>query len=109
MDENTRILIEQLAAKLGTTADALWQILVQQAFISGIGNLIGCLVIICILLVWIRYQKKTEFEDENPFPYVAWALVLIATVIGLPIFLYSAISCFLNPEYFALSEIMRLL
>lgn len=44
MDDKYRQLIEDMAAKLGVTAEHLWGVLVKQAPISGAVDLVICIV-----------------------------------------------------------------
>lgn len=81
MDEKYYELLERIATKLGTTAEHLWGVMVKQAPISGITDLISIVVLIAAAFLWCKtVHRKTKT------PPIA--------------------SSFFNPEYWAL---MRLL
>ena len=123
MNESTEKLIRELADKLGTTAEHLWSVLIMQATISGITNTV-IYVVWCALLVWgyrIVKRKNTSIpEDDNnlfkpaewddDLKCVAWAVWLVLVIISFLIFslsLSTTISCFANPEYWALKQILK--
>ncbi len=112
MNEQTSKLIEQLAAKLGTTADYLWAVLVRQAAIHSIINLIEFVVIIAI--GFIIYPIITKFYRNNEFGYNIGPDMLVIITVGTWSILFvtclfsinGIITGFLNPEYWALQEIL---
>ena len=123
MDEKYRQLIEALAAKLGTTAEHLWGVLVKQAPISGAVDLVLCIVIAAAAAWWLQLVKrkttcppKTEDDrypsaewDSDP-AFVAWVGVVIAVVFALVCIVGSAqgiVAAFANPEYWALKQLVK--
>jgi len=120
MNEQTTKLIEQLAQKLGTTAEYLWTILLKQAPISAMIDLM-CLVLFTIIGIALyklhKYCAKKTGEDERSIYDDRGELVipamLILTVIWIIFFIASFLSIgniingFFNPEYWALKEILR--
>ena len=123
MDENYRKLIEVLAAKLGTTAEHLWGVLVRQAPISGGVDLVLCVVIAVVTAWWVQLvMRKTtcppetetnrypraEWKDE--FAFLAWFTVFAAGVLALVCVIGSAqgiVAAFANPEYWALMKLVK--
>ena len=111
-------LLEQLAAKLGTTTEKLWGVLVKQAAISGAVSFIES-IIFALALIWVfRFiQKKTtptgerdrsDWEDEGKG--IAWiGFAIIAPIVIVSVFcsIENTINAFLNPEYWALSQILK--
>ncbi len=106
-------MLRELAEKLGTTSEYLWTIMIKQAFISGI---ISCLVIIGILSISAAYfclgkyiHKKVNdgWDDEALIPF--YIIAVIGGIIGaislftLP---YNIATAFINPEYWALKELL---
>jgi O-antigen/teichoic acid export membrane protein len=115
MNEQTTKLIESLAAKLGTTAEYLWSVLVNQAYVSGIKSLIG--IIISLLVSFALYKvykfaaKKidVEGEDDNEGFWAIRILTGVAQIIPFILVLYytsNAFNAFMNPEYWALKELL---
>lgn len=110
MDEKTAQLIERLAAKLGTTAEHLWGVLVRQAPISGatdLGVLIASFAIAALLGV---IALRTKDEDEGGMSFAVGMAALIAGASALAMFMSGAsiiAAAFFNPEYWALKQILK--
>lgn len=123
MDEKYRQLIEALAAKLGTTAEHLWGVLIKQAPISGAVDLVLCVVIAAAAVWWLQLvQRKTTCPpktEEDRYPsaewtgepvFFAWAGVAIAFASVLVCIIGSAqgiVAAFANPEYWALKQLVK--
>lgn len=110
MNEQTIKLINDLAARLGTTSEMLWSALIKQAFIDSTATIaqIGILFGSC---VWsfkaLRAWSKTQ--DDWGLPEIAysvwgiWAITVVCmTVSAFPLL----IAGFFNPEYWALKQII---
>jgi hypothetical protein len=115
------LFLEQLANKLGTTVEKLWAVLLRQATISGIVDLILSVGLILVAVKCLRFVKRktsipaktkdneyprAEWEDEGEF--FAWsALAILLGIVGFFIIfaLQNIMTAFLNPEYWALKEI----
>lgn len=123
MDEKYQQLIEALAAKLGTTAEHLWGVLVKQAPISGAVDLVLCIVIAAAAWWWVALVKRKTTKppktDDDRYPNAEWndgAAVLswigavIAVVFALVCIVCSAqgiVAAFANPEYWALTRLVK--
>lgn len=123
MDEKFQQLIEVLAAKLGTTAEHLWGVLVRQAPISGAVDLVLCIVIAVVTAWWVALVKRkttcppetescryptAEWRGEGAF--LAWFTAVIAGVLAMVCIIGSAqgiVAAFANPEYWALKQLVR--
>ena len=118
MNEQTVKLLEQLAQKLGTTTEYLWGILVRQALISSIQDIILFVsaTLFCGMLFWlhIRFCKSDDsgyslydrYEENLGFPMIMVAIVgTVVWVVGI-FLLGDAINGLFNPEYWALKEIL---
>lgn len=129
MNESTNQLLRELAAKLGTTVEHLWMVLVRQALISGIVDLLVTIVIF-IFLVWAfrflyhkttpvdtgkveTYSEKKIYDDPDwteEGKFFAWLVYGILVLVWGCIILSSAsltIASFFNPEYWALHAILN--
>ena len=123
MDDKYQALIEALASKLGTTAEHIWGVLVRQAPISGIVDLVLCAVITAVTVWFVALVKRRtttpQVTDEDRYPsaewrdesaFLAWAVAIIAGVIALICVTGSAqgiAAAFANPEYWALKQLVR--
>lgn len=118
MNEQTSVLLQKLAEKLGVASEHLWSVLVRQAPITAMADLVALSVSLGLWIIAFRFvNRKTtlsgdrdvsDWDDEGKF--FAWAIIIlsgIGTVILLLIALTEAITAFVNPEYWALREILR--
>ena len=115
MNDKTLQALTTLAAKLGTTAEYLWAVLVKQAPLSGALDLalIAAWVGVCVWLV--RFVRRKTAGDQpawsdEAFVFFAWGGVgvvccLTALIGGLTI--GGAVTAIVNPEYWALRQILK--
>jgi len=112
MEELTGVL-EQLAVKLGTTTEYLWSVLISQAKISAITDLIYIVlnIIIGIMLYKLHINlSKRDLYDEYEEPLIA--VMVIGALVWCVIFLINFFSIggiingFFNPEYWALQKVL---
>lgn len=110
-------LLEQLANKLGTTIEYLWAILIKQAYISGINSIIIYSIFLILLIINILLFKKyviSNLKDKyGEFDGVYMSILITSAVLwGITIMIGIAevpntITKFINPEYWALQEILK--
>ncbi|GAG32239.1 unnamed protein product, partial [marine sediment metagenome] len=63
--ENLTNLLEQLALKLGTTVEYLWEVLVKQAHIVMIQDIIWFCICVIVLVVFSSLIKKfSKMKDD---------------------------------------------
>ena len=115
MDDKTLQALTALANKLGITAEYLWGVLVRQAPITGTISLVvmSGWVAGCVLLV--RFVQRTTGGDRTECAGDtgrAWAWVgaigVCAVVVLIVGFEFSpAVSAIVNPEYWALRQILK--
>ena len=113
MTNETMNAIEILANKLGTTSEYLWGVLLKQAPISAITDLIQYALIIFACTFWIK--KVKTFADkisDGEWEETSWAWIGVVSVI-LGIFVVCAFLSFpntfyalVNPEYWALNKLL---
>lgn len=118
MNEEVIKLIEQLAQKLGTTSEYLWSVLLTQAQISAIMSL--SYVIFCIIsgLILLKFHLNySKIDDDGYSKYDDYKhvqiIMIISSLIWVTLFILAIfnieniITGFINPEYWALSEILH--
>lgn len=124
MNEQTTKLLQQLADKLDTTADQLWQVLIEQASYHSIIlsiNFIAVLITGYILYrIHLKLMSKIQtgefsetyydkYRETVGFPmvigftaWVVWFVISITTVGDI-------FTGFVHPEYWALEEILQIM
>lgn len=112
MDDKTLQALNALADKLGTTAEHLWGVLIRQAPISGCVELIS--LIICLVptavvgrVLYKRAQNNDFYQDVYFFSFVSVFLVLLVFDSALISRIDIIIAAFINPEYWALMQILN--
>jgi hypothetical protein len=123
MDTNTLKAVEALANKLGTTAEYLWGVLIKQAQVEFIIGIILSVLMLVLLVTGFKLLKwalgrdsdgikrldymNSDQENKAIACLIAGGFFLLVSVIALPIFIIDTISIGLNPEYWALSQILN--
>lgn len=119
MKNQTTELLEKLAVQLGTTAEYLWSVLLVQARISAITDLI--FLILAILSGYFLYRTHRYLsqgtKDMHSIYYGKGEAVVIPMIIGLIIWIIfffimffsigNIINGLFNPEYWALNKILN--
>ena len=113
MNEQTTKLIEELAQKLGTTAEYLWAVLIKQAPISAMTDLLFfILASFSGILLYKLHKWMSEKDIYEDYEDIAIAPMIVLTILwGIIwiVFFFSlgnVITGFLNPEYWALKEVL---
>ncbi|MEY2500558.1 MAG: hypothetical protein QOI07_892 [Verrucomicrobiota bacterium] len=116
MNEQTTKLIEELAQKLGTTAEHLWSVLVRQAPISASVDFIQLIGLWALSYFLIRYAVKKwrdcDIEGEDCEGRVMMATIASGIVFVMAMIAFftapgNIVSGFFNPEYWALKQIIK--
>lgn len=118
MNDKLTNLLEQLATKLGTTAEYLWKVLVAQARVSAVTALVVfALTIFYAILVWRTHMKLSkpigkydslyEKNEGNISAMILMVVILAAMFIWSLFGISDMINGFFNPEYWALKEVLK--
>lgn len=115
-------MLKSLADKLGTTVENLWEVLMKQAPIAAVTETVICAVFgLAVFASYRLVRKKTKrpsATDADKFPRAEWEedaafagwLVTVLLVIPFLIQLREAAvtvsTVALNPEYWALHELL---
>ncbi len=113
-DEIAKVL-DLLAERFGTTVEHLWQVMITQAYISAINNLIG-LVIGIVFIFYVIKRIPYWIEAEKEYEFLPTLQLVFSSAFSLVIVTYYAvegvttiITGIFNPEYLALQKILELL
>lgn len=118
MNEETLKLLEQLASKLGTTAESLWTVLIRQASIAATVHLCFTVLIIIIgIILWKINKRFNENDGTMSYRYnnslsitmgittIIWTVFFVGQFAKIDVI----VNGFFNPEYWALMEILNAL
>lgn len=121
MNDQTAQLLRELAAKLGTTSEYLWSVLVRQASVSATTTLLYLISVIILGIILYkahrRFSKKAENDRYNNTVYedlewpigvmviggLGWLVLALALFFSFP----DIINGYFNPEYWALNKILK--
>lgn len=118
MNEKMVDALNILAEKLGVTAEYLWGVLIRQAQVEVITDLIWYAITAVLIVAalrylprWLKALQDADYGDEPRFVVPSAALILatlmfaLGTVLGFS----DTITKVRNPEYWALKEVMKVL
>jgi len=126
MNNQTNVLLQQLANKLGTTTEYLWAILLKQAAVDATTTLCYFIFIVFggVLLYKLnkkfmrRYQdpnyssnQTCDYEEYEPLGFVMFISTCIWAIMFIVIFfsLSDIVNGYFNPEYWALDKVLSTL
>lgn len=115
MNDQAVVLLGQLAAKLGTTSEYLWTVLVRQAPVQSIITLGEYVLVAALLFSLYRFRAPVSgffraWADAEDFTAAIGiaisAIVLIVLVLSCLFSFSGMVTGFVNPEYWALNKIL---
>jgi uncharacterized membrane protein YqgA involved in biofilm formation len=117
MNKETLDLLKDLAAKLGTTADHLWSVLIRQAYVSFFCDLllyflIGGLIGIAYKLAKRLASSADEMAHKGEDDTLQVAGLIVTGIVTIILLLYAitnvgdTITKIANPEYWALQQVL---
>lgn len=120
MEDKIMELITALATKLGTTAEHLWMVLMAQAKVSAWVDIGISLFGVAWIIVTLLTHNKLSEKDGDGYSYYAnhdgyIGLMTILGIISVLFLLFtvfnlnSIVTGFVNPEYKAFREVIRLI
>lgn len=111
--------LEQLAEAFNTTVEHLYPILIKQAYVAGVQSILVFLVplVMMIIVYKLAMKSKKECNEGDKYSYWEWNdegmpyLIMLGLLGFVSIFttaelIYTAPTAFLNPEYWAIKEVM---
>jgi hypothetical protein len=112
-------LIQQLILQLQNLSPQLWQILLKQVSINNFTNLAWTIIlfiflITCVAMIFVSKKKyewgqsEDNYSDTSGWGLAAWLFGFGAFIFGLIFFatLSSTIQGFLNPQYWAIYNLL---
>ena len=125
MNNETIVMLERLAQKLGTTSEYLWAVLLKQATITGVMNLFYFFAMLAAGYILFRihlklakevpdkYGRGSSLYDDNDNYEIAMIVATLiwggAFLITFFVSLNNGIIAIIHPEYWALHQILSAL
>jgi hypothetical protein len=107
MNDKTAEIIKQLADKLGTTAEHLWGVLIKQAPISSSIDLMFDAILIGLMAyVWVKLVKHDADAEDKIMLGIILTIVCGVAALAMMASLPTTIAGFVNPEYWALKQLL---
>ena len=122
MNEQIQQALTELCTKLGTTVEHLWTVLIRQAYISGITNIVAITIWTTVCVWSFRFiQKKTtvpqktetdqypvaDWHDEGKgIAWIIWGLATILFLLTAGSWASDIIGSLFNAEYWALKQLL---
>jgi uncharacterized membrane protein len=107
--EQVGSVIDALAVKLKVPAQFVWQILERQAYVEFALAVLSLIVVAAFWFGYVKAWKKWAEEYDLKMPlFFGAAIGVVATIISV-IALFVTLGGALNPQYFALNEILSTL
>lgn len=114
MEAQLETTLRILTDKLGVTVEYLWGVLLKQATVTASTNIIFIIFGVLLLLttfIWLRRQDDSAecsplYVEHSNFLWFTWfVLLVLTTLLGIPA-LYESFTALMNPEYWALRQII---
>lgn len=113
MNDDLQKQLAQLASKLGTTVDHLWSVMVKQAPIDSCVFFFTLAIMVAVTYTFWKRFSSAKVDPETiggechkVLMLILFGVMLLATFILLVCGLSEAIAGFLNPEYWALQDLL---
>lgn len=103
--------IDAVASKLGVAGEHVYGLLVKQAMIGGVMNLVVAVILLGVAYALVRLTKwlfssgKAFSSDSTPLGIFSGFFALITLFLGLDC-AYTGVGALINPEYYAIKEIL---
>ncbi|WP_188069031.1 hypothetical protein [Brevibacillus brevis] len=107
--------IEQMAAKLGVAAEHVYGVLLTQMVAEGVVYIIGSLIYLVFFAVLVRWMYSKHVETRNNYESdwgIAFPLFSIfggVVAIAALMMAFTGLLYVMNPEYYAIREIMNVI
>lgn len=111
-------VIDELAKQMGVAAEHIYEVIVRQQYVEGISGLIGSglffIFAIILMIVSLKSRKRLlneGYADGSDMIAFRWIGIVISFIIVIVV-LFTTIAylkMLLNPEFYALKDIMELI
>lgn len=121
MNDQTLQALQALAAKLGTTVEMLWGVLLRQAVIEAVSAVVWISIFAGLSVIALLFVVKKTRTPESDYgradwaeeaAFFAWAAWVVFTIIGAFVVaegVSQLLTVLFNPEYWALKQVLAVL
>ncbi len=109
--DNTEVIVEKvssvlakIAEQVGVGVDHFWPMLVRQQLIEAWTPIVALVLLVVPAAVFIRRAVR---ETHGDYTFIFAMATGVLTLIAAGAVLFESIPRFLNPEYYALKEILQ--
>lgn len=105
-------ILDTLSAKLGVASEHLWGVMVKQAYVGGISNILSVILVVVNIFIFMKFVKFATKEELLEDYFVVffgcfvWGIITIVLVVSGFFGIFEAITQLVNPEYWVLREIL---
>lgn len=112
MNEELTKILDTLAARFGTTATHLWEVMIRQAVTEATAKALLAVVSIAVTVAVIRktiHAIAAHGPDDNrSFPWILLTMGCAAfTFLPTALNFMDIVTGFMNPEFWALQQILN--
>lgn len=103
--------LEALAQSIGVGVQEIFPYFVKQQYIDSLSSLLPFIVLLIVLPLFTHFQRKTDWsvsESLDQALTMVFGMLSIGLTVGTLVTIDSLLK-FLNPEYHAIREIIRLI
>jgi len=105
---NTAQMLKGLADKLGLTVQQVFPYFVKQEIINGIEGVLAYLLFVLLSLVGLRWaQKEYKKNPVEEFEFIRFFCVCLLIVSTIIFILGNSIGEIVNPQYYAIKDIVQ--
>jgi hypothetical protein len=105
VSEQVDAVLEVLAERFGTTVGMLWEVMLRQQVVHGVGYAIGAIMCLAVLIVCIVVFKRSYGDRESLADVLSGLVGILAAGLLIPLTI-NAIGRFYNPVYYAIEMIL---
>jgi len=105
VSEQVDAVLEVLAERFGTTVGMLWEVMLRQQVVHGVGYAIGAIMCLTVLIICIVVFKRSCDGCESIADILSGLIGIGAAGLLIPLTI-NAIGRFYNPVYYAIEMIL---
>lgn len=107
--EKITVALQSLAKSLEVPAQKVFEILIKQQYVFAITHTIIIILTTCFMIwIWITFNNLYKKTDEDEYICIGIVIQIIHLIYVFAV-LTPVVGCYINPEYYALKDIIELI